>query len=284
MARTIYTESSSTEKEKKVSDRAIVLLGDKKLRYKVVGVTHAGNVRDSNQDNYYIDGSFRSLEHESVEIEKKISEDDRWIAAVFDGMGGEKAGEIASLIAAEATERICNENDAACNIGAMIAAANEDICTEMTSRNCSMGSTCVYLEFDDEWFRSWNIGDSRAYCFHEGELIQLTKDHTEAEYYASILMDADIMIGSTDKLSQYLGIYADDFTIEPYISEWVKACDNDLIMICSDGLTQHMSDDEICDVFKSKEDLKEKKKSLLDISLERGGVDNITFMLIEACA
>ena len=250
----------------------------------MLGVTHVGLARDVNQDNFYVDGSLRGLEQDTADIEKVLSENGQWIAAVFDGMGGENDGEIASLIAAEITKRICEENSAPYDVETIIATINDVICAEMAARRSSMGSTCVFLQFDNDKYKAWNLGDSRAYRFHEGELIQLTKDHTEAAYYASIFMDEDIRIGSENKLTQHLGVPGDEFVIEPFATEWMPLREHDLIMICTDGLTHHATDEEIRGVFKREMDLREKKESLLKLALERGGLDNITIILIEACA
>ena len=259
------------------------LTGDRELKYKLSGATHIGCVRDVNQDNFYVDGVFRGLEQDTADIDNVTYEGGQWIAAVFDGMGGEKKGEIASLIAAETTKKINDEAGAPCDIGTIIDDINNGICAEMSAENCRMGSTCVYVEFDDDKYRAWNVGDSRAYLFHESELIQQTVDHTEAAYFESVFKGIfGIKIGSENKLMQFLGVPDDEFIIEPFVTEWSPVQENDIIMICTDGLTHQVSDQEICDVLGSEAPLKEKKEALLELALERGGLDNITFILIEA--
>ena len=255
------------------------------MKYQISGITHTGKIRSINQDNYYCAGRYRALEDEHTGFDETVQEESKWIAAVFDGMGGEKDGEIASLLAGKMTYDRCGESDEPVDIGHLIEDLNKAVCEEMNDRRSHMGSTCVFLEFDGDKCRSWNIGDSRAYFFHDGELIQMTQDHTEAASLSSILgVGSAVKHGSENRLTQHLGIPEDDFIIEPFTSDWVAVSEGDTFLICSDGLTHMISDDMIAGVLGNDElPLGDKKIQLLDLALDKGGQDNTTIILIQSC-
>ena len=252
------------------------------MKYKVSGVTHVGNIRSTNQDNYYCDGKYRELDQD-ISYFDQVHEEEKWIAAVFDGMGGEKDGEIASLLAGKITAEYCSGSGDQEDIGALIGRINEAVCEEMDERKSRMGSTCVFLEFDGNRCRSWNIGDSRAYFFSNGSLTQLTEDHTEAASYTSIFgKESSAKHGSENRLTQHLGIPEDDFIIEPFTSEWMDVQSGDILLICSDGLSHMVGDESIAEVLGSDFSAEYKRSQLLDFALGKGGQDNITIILITA--
>lgn len=253
------------------------------MRYCVVGITDIGRNRSLNQDNFYCEGIFRELETDNTAFEITVDKKCPWLTAVFDGMGGESDGETASLIAAELTAHYCKEPEEKFDPDELINLINRRICDEAKVRKCSMGSTCVYLEFDDDSFRCRNIGDSRAYLLHEGALVQLSEDHTEAASFSAIFKDeTTVKRGGENTLTQYLGIPEDDFIIEPYVSARKKPDPKDILLLCSDGLTHSIEDADICKVLRSDNSLKAKRDELLKLALEKGGPDNITIILIEA--
>lgn len=252
------------------------------MRYRISVVSHIGKVRTVNQDNFYCCNNYRELDQDVVEYHYDDIQDNNWKVAIFDGMGGEKDGEIASLIASKLLND-CTEAGFTIDIDNLIVSMNTEICREMANRKCHMGSTCVFMEYEEGKCRSWNIGDSRAYYFHNGVLTQLSEDHTEAASFSEIFKgESAAKSGSENRLTQHLGIPEDDFIIEPYTSSWETVEPGDIVLICSDGLT-HMTDDEnITGVLKQQISLQEKKTILLDSALKSGGLDNITIILIEA--
>ena len=252
------------------------------MRFMVCGITHIGNIRGINQDNFYCEGCYRRLEEDVLTIERNIVDTQMWMAAVFDGMGGEKDGEIASLIASETSKELSGTKGHV-DPGILIATINDRICKERENRKCRMGSTCAFLEFSGNKCRSWNIGDSRTYLYRNKELTQLSVDHTEAAWYASYYNDNSILKAVQEsRLTQCLGIPESEFIIEPDVSSWKTIKENDLLMLCSDGLTHYVDDEEICRELKSGETLSDIRDSLLENALGHGGADNITILLIKA--
>ena len=252
------------------------------MTFKVSGISHPGKIRKVNQDNLFFDGRYRSLEDSELVIGGQISERDSWFAAVFDGMGGEKYGEVASLLAAEAAQEYSSTAAAPYDISSLIYSTNERLCLEKEIRMCSMGSTCVFLELADGKCRSLNVGDSRAYILHNGALEQLSEDHTEASSYRALFGDSGLRMGSENRLTQHLGISEDDFIIEPYISEWKTVEDGDMLLLCSDGLSHLVDDEDICAAMTSSYSIQEKRAQLLELALDNGGKDNVTIILFEA--
>ena len=252
------------------------------MKYRVSVVSHIGNVRTVNQDNFYFSGRYRSLDESTVAFDSDEIDENKLLTAVFDGMGGKKDGEIASFIASKLISD-CVDECISIDIGNTIMSINNQICKEMANRKCHMGSTCVFLEFKDDKCRSWNIGDSRAYHYRNGVLKQISEDHTEAVSFSELFKgQAVAKAGRENQLTQHLGIPEDDFIIEPSVSSWENIEPGDIMMLCSDGLT-HMTDDEtIAYLLSRNADLQNKRSLLLDRALESGGMDNITIILVEA--
>lgn len=169
----------------------------------------------------------------------------------------------------------------------MIEDANLKICKASRELAQRMGSTIVLWEHDDGKFRSWNVGDSRAYLCRNGRLQQLSMDHTEAQSMKAIdrlITDAEISRSARNTLTQHLGIDPEEFMIEPYSSDWISSQHGDIFLLCSDGLSGVLCDEEICSVLSdanSYHDISLKVKALLDKTLIKGAKDNITIVCLE---
>lgn len=250
------------------------------MKYNIAVTSHMGLSRSINQDNYYCEGRFREIDNNISSFQLLKETEKPWIMAVFDGMGGEKYGEVASLIAAEITNEYCRKTIV--DAENLIFRINSDICKEMETRRSRMGSTCVFYEVDNDRIRSWNVGDSRAYLYHGGKLLQLSEDHTEAASYSSLFTDdSAIKAGSENKLTQNLGTPEDDFIIEPFVTPWMNIESGDILILCTDGLTHMVSDESIKEVLSSNSSTSYKTGKLLNLALDNGGMDNITIILAE---
>ena len=252
------------------------------MKYLISGTTHIGRIRSNNQDNFYCEGSIKEPENDRKTIERAVDRNSPWTMAVFDGMGGEKDGEIASFLAAEITAEHSKTIKEELDLESLIVKINDRICEEIESRKCRMGSTCVFIEVEGNKARSWNIGDSRAYLFHDRNLRQLTEDHTEAASLSLIFNnDSHVKTGSENRLTQNLGIPEDEFIIEPFTSEWNEVEQGDILLLCSDGLTHMVCDEVISEVLKTEASLNNKCEKLVSLALENGGLDNVTIILAE---
>ncbi len=238
---------------------------------------HRGKVRRTNQDNLYFDGKCLELKHEELRqpavMETELK--NGLCLAVFDGMGGENFGEYASYAAArqmQQTQRklldfLVPERR---YLREMTQKLNAAVRTEQASMLTDrMGTTLVGLYFSGRYVYVCNVGDSRAYRLRDGVFQQLSKDHV-------VQTPADS--GKKQPLSQYLGYGDDEIEIEPYIAKGpIKR--GDQYLLCSDGLTDMLSNMEICDIMLRCTDTEECARALIDAALERGGKDNVTVIV-----
>lgn len=189
------------------------------------------------------------------------------LVGIFDGMGGEECGEIASLIAAKCAAETVIENNSIDSLVNYCKNANERIC-EYAKKNSiwSMGTTAALLAFANTEISLCNIGDSKIFQFIDGKFEQISMDH-----------NISVAPGLKPQLSQNLGIPTSEMIIEPYIAHG-EYNDGDVYLICSDGLTDMVTIDEIIDVLKETR-FEESVNKLLELALLKGGKDNITIIL-----
>ncbi|SMG55389.1 PP2C family protein-serine/threonine phosphatase [Paraburkholderia susongensis] len=206
----------------------------------------------------------------------------RW--AVADGMGGHAVGELASRTVIDALGRLAaplSIRTLIADTRARLQSANRQLRDEAARRQVQrIGSTVVVLLACDRFCGYVWAGDSRIYLYRAGQLRQLTRDHSQVEELRSLGViteeearhhPAQHMItravGATDVLE------LDDDAIE--------VADGDVFLLCSDGLSNELSDDEIAGVLTSAE-RENACGDLVELALARGGRDNITAVVVEA--
>lgn len=154
-------------------------------------------------------------------------------------------------------------NNICMKINDAVVAKQQDLCTER------MGSTMVALYFSAGYVYVCNLGDSRAYRLRDGEFLQLSVDHLEKRN------------GQTKEkapLTQHLGINPEDFLIEPYIAKG-KLKHGDKYLLCSDGLTDMLTNFDIADIISNIDSPGECVQRLIDSAMAKGGKDNITAIM-----
>ena len=232
-------------------------------------LSHIGNVRSINQDNFICDGRYMGIDTTPIEFPlcgTKASKDIS-VFGIFDGMGGEECGEIASYIASKNASEIKIGKEAIADLSQFCHKANHDICDYAALNNVSaMGTTAAMLVFTDKEIALCNIGDSKIFRLYNGLLEQISKDHVEVSVF-----------GLKPPLLQNLGIPPNELVIEPYLARGTYN-DGDIYLICSDGLTDMVAIDEITEVLISKS-IEESVSLLLDKVLANGGKDNTTIIL-----
>jgi len=253
------------------------------MYYKAFAITHVGSVRENNEDNYYLCGHYK---HETTQTEKSdtvVDALDECLFSVCDGMGGEELGELASLIAVSTLREFESRFDS--QVGRYVANANRLICNEiMTHGGKRIGTTFAALYVRDGTAHAYNIGDSRIYAFRDNELVQISKDHTHVQNLVNMGVLSETAARThpeRHKLTQHFGIFPEEMVIEPHASEPFCVKSGDIFLLCSDGLTDMLSDAEISDVLRTKCSLEDREQMLLSAALARGGVDNITLILAE---
>lgn len=238
---------------------------------------NTGKIRKNNEDNFFFDG--KCLERENDGLKHPVSIEQilksGLCVAVFDGMGGENYGEYASFAAArqmQLAERkfadfFVPERQYLKRMAELLDKAvsdkQEELCTDR------MGSTMVCLYYSGRHVYVCNVGDSRAYRLRDGEFLQLSQDHIA------------VRPGKDSKkapLTQYLGYGAEEYQIEPYVAKG-ELKRNDMYLLCSDGLTDMLTNFEITDIMLKSEDAESCAEELIRAALERGGRDNITVIV-----
>ena len=242
---------------------------------------NVGKVRANNEDNFYFDRRCLPLENRGLKrpvvMERKL--DEVVCLGVFDGMGGQDHGEIAAFVAAETMkaeagklrEYIIPEKrflESACD------AMNLAVFTEAQRLDTDrMGSTVVLALFNGREIYICNLGDSRAYRFRQGEFLQLSVDHTDRE----ILKERGIT-KHRPRLTQNLGLDPQELRIEPYVAKGELRA-GDWYLLCSDGLTDMLSNFEIADVMHNSLSAEMCADTLVRAALDKGGRDNVTVIV-----
>ena len=250
--------------------------------YKCYAICGPGLVRAENQDNLFINGIYRRDVTDNSLFRYGATLSDSGLFAVADGMGGEKHGELASLIAVQALE---NAETSANGMVRYLIERNDAICDLITAKGgARIGSTFagVYLTGDNADIV--NIGDSRVYLHRTGELAQLSCDHTSTQRMIDMgLLDKAAASKHSDrhKLTQHLGVFPSEFIIEP-CTVHVSIQAGDVFLMCSDGLTDMLDDQKINDTLNMQGSVAEWAESLYAEAMQNGGKDNITIVLIQA--
>ena len=246
-----------------------------KMIVEVCGLTDIGKRRELNEDSYKICG-FENNEPLGFCI-------------LADGMGGHNAGEVASQntveIIAEELEVSLKESDddkINFNIAAAIDFANSQVygMSIGNPEQAGMGTTTVIAYVRENNVRIANIGDSRAYAISENEICKITIDHSVVEQLiqkGTISREEARVHPDKNIITRALGteefVDADFYDYKPMLGE--------VILLCSDGLTEMLYEDEIKDIVNKSENLKSAVEKLVATANDNGGVDNITVVAIK---
>ena len=238
---------------------------------------HPGKVRKNNEDNFYFAGKCLPAENSGLKhpvyYERPLNEPQCF--SVFDGIGGENFGETAAFSAAKQmqdTERLLADFFISEKryLEELVQKMNTAVVNASNAlHTCQMGTTLVALYFNTRHVYVCNLGDSRAYRLRSGEFLQLSHDHVSSR---------PVKKGEKAALTQYLGIDPEEMEIEPYIAKG-ELLAGDQYLLCSDGLTDMLTNFEISDIMLKSEDAESCVNSLLQAALAHGGRDNITVIV-----
>jgi protein phosphatase len=228
----------------------------------------AGSLRPDNQDNFYCNGLFKTVKEANQNFYAQRAFTRQGLFAVFDGMGGESYGELASAMAASLLHKQAKKILARPNkyLPRFIGEANKRVCLEAAGRGLNIGPTLALALVKGEWARAVNLGDSRVYLWQNGGLIRLSEDHRALYQHGR-------------RLSQYLGVAEEEFIIEPHYAA-VKLYPGDKLLLCSDGLTDMLDDDALKSILMLNAQPKEIACKLGAAALGSGGKDNITALVL----
>jgi len=205
---------------------------------------------------------------------------------VADGMGGHRAGQVASGLAARAavaTLRTLHDGRRGTleRLRACVTAANAEILASSRAKPelAGMGTTIVALLAEGDRVALAHVGDSRAYRVRGGAIRRLTDDHTlvgELVRRGEIGERAAALHPQRHVLLRALGVRRN---VDPDLLELAPE-PGDLFLLCSDGLTGHLEDGEIAELVAGESDLDAACERLIELANRRGGDDNITVVLL----
>ena len=234
-------------------------------------LTDTGRVRDHNED--------------SVTILKNANNE--YLLAVADGMGGHQAGDYASKCTVETMVREikgCFEQSPIRILSRAIRIANDQVRRKAREDESlyGMGTTVVAATVLGKYLQVANVGDSRLYIINE-EVRQITRDHSLVEEMVRMGgLDREAARNHPDKNIITRAIGARDTIEIDFFHEELKS--GDLILMCSDGLTNMLEDEEIGRILKTPGTIEERAERLIDAANQNGGRDNIAVILIDAFA
>ena len=250
-----------------------------------------GRVRRNNEDNLYCCGELMSEKVRDLPFKISGQISAPAIFAVCDGMGGYQLGEQASLIAVRVLA------DFACSIlespthlldelmQRYVAAVNQAIQKATASESSQMGTTLAFALILCGELRAYNIGDSRIYTLDKRGLRQISVDHTLStiKIKSGIYTEAEARQSKDwNKLTACLGFLDDDGndylceSLEP-----IKLTTNTRLLLCSDGLTDVLTDDSIERILRSSKNAEQAVSNLMSDALNSGGTDNITAVVAD---
>ena len=222
-------------------------------------LSDVGRARQSNEDSY--------LERAPLFV-------------VADGMGGARAGEVASAIAVETARSSSVGGSPESDLATVVRDANREIYekAQADSEHAGMGTTFTGALVTGTDVAVGHVGDSRMYRYRDGELERLTQDHSLVEEFVrqgKLTPEEAEVHPQRSIITRALGpepdVQVDTFTF--------PARAGDVYLICSDGLTGMVSEDEIAEIVRSTESLDDAARRLIDLANENGGRDNITVVL-----
>jgi serine/threonine protein phosphatase PrpC len=251
-------------------------LGEKTLaQVDAASMTDAGKVRQNNEDSY---GSF-----EPSDPQTQASKGSLYIVA--DGMGGHQAGEVASRLAVETIRARYYSSETGDPAAALVGAfqeANRTIFEESKGDASLLGmgttGTALVIRAESAYFA--HVGDSRAYLFREGELRQITQDHSlVGEMLRSGLISKEDARTHPQRnvITKSLGAQIAVQVDTP--STPLAVQDGDVFLLCSDGLFALVVEEDMKEALQSRTPA-EACKQLVDLANSRGGTDNITVQVI----
>ncbi len=238
----------------------------------VAAITDRGITRNSNQDYYFV--------AEDLEFPLFI---------VADGMGGHKAGEIASKMVVETIskylydrkDKIIENQNILFYIKESIKHANKETYEKaLQTEGClGMGTTVTLAYIGKEAIYLGHVGDSRAYLISENKIEQITEDHS--------LVNALIKTGDITReearnhpqknlITRAVGT-EEGIKVDTYI---IRYNQGDKLLLCSDGLTNMVDEIKILEIINKEKDLNKANKKLIELAKENGGLDNITLINI----
>jgi serine/threonine protein phosphatase PrpC len=218
--------------------------------------------------------------------QRRDNEDSAFVRApvfvVADGMGGAQAGEVASRIAIEAFERgLPDTGTPEARLADRVREANRQIYERSLEERdrAGMGTTITAAYLDDVRLAIAHVGDSRAYLFRKGSLTRLTQDHSLVEELVKQGKLTEAEAAEHPQRSIITRALGPEPEVEVDTST-VEVEPDDLLLLCSDGLTTMVAEERVAEILADQEPLDRVAQKLIDEANRAGGRDNITVVLL----
>ncbi|MBE5801790.1 MAG: serine/threonine-protein phosphatase [Clostridiales bacterium] len=246
-----------------------------------------GCVRKNNEDSFCLNGHYLKREQMDEGGLFKCTANPYALFAVCDGMGGEEAGEEASLLSVtRCSESLAKGEDLydRQNLIYFMRSGCEAVYEQARQRGNHSGATMALLVAAPERIRIANMGDSRIYRMHNGELRQISQDHTEIQRLLSQGLITPEQVKTHPKrhmINQYWGMPLERAPFSPYLSMSIPYVAGDRFLLCSDGLTDMLSDYEIASILSVAQPVEAVSEALVNRAKANGGRDNVTVVVVE---
>lgn len=247
-------------------------------------ISDMGCIRSTNEDNFLLMDQINEMckNHYKMPVVEQGKPKNWLLAGVFDGISSTEKAEMASKNAAAAF----------CKAGSVLQNVSSDDQAEMLLRGTFYevneqiakarrgGTTATVFCANQQFFKVFQLGDSRAYLFRNGQLYQLTRDQTLAQLKMdaglSNICDPDIYLES-HVLTDYIGRDRGGYPVE---SDWIPIQSEDHILLCSDGLYELCTEEEMAHILQEDISTEIQAEKLVAVARENGGADNITCMVL----
>ena len=262
------------------------------------GLTHPGLVREANEDHFLLCTVHPQVVLHATSLPESSDLALRGqrlatIMLVADGVGGSAAGSRASRIATEAVTRyvasslrcyhtadISTEREFKETLRAAAIEAHEAVRSEAASEpdESGMATTLSLAIVVWPWLYVVQVGDSRCYLYQGGALRQLTRDQT----FAQDLVEQGVFTREDAKISPLSNVLSSAIGATEALPEVTRVDVRErgcVIIVCTDGLTKHVTDAEIAQRLGAMESAEQVSHALLQLALDRGGTDNITLVV-----
>ncbi len=242
--------------------------------------TNKGDIRANNEDSLLIDNIIKNNlslnEYESLIIEDKNSS----IAVVADGMGGYEKGELASKIALESLVNVNSKE----SIKEFLLKAKLQL-NDLVKENPTLlgiGTTLAGIYIDENSIEVFNMGDCRVYKYSRGFLEKVSNDHSKVQVLFDIgEISEDDMRTHPNKNLVTSSLSGDkSLSLDEVYLKTLKRKDNQIFFLCSDGLWEIFSIEELEACF-DKDNITEIAKDIIEKSTEKEKSDNISFIIVE---
>ena len=258
-------------------------------KIKFAARSETGHVRTNNEDNLYCNGIIMTeADRDKPFFLSGITEAPA-VFAVFDGMGGEDCGELASMTAAKSLQEHSSKilrhiSEADWEVVSFVKEANAELLDIMRSQGLRMGTTIVMAAAGGESFTVYSLGDSQGFKLLGDRLVRVTEDHTIAAEKVRMGMMTPAQAAKSREnhiLTRWLG-NPDEWGIAPDVSNAFTFAESRGGLLCSDGLTDMLAFKDIAAAMKANSEPADAVNALVETALEHGGRDNVTCIVFKA--